>query len=239
MIRALVHFIAFPALTFWHGSLIILAALFRVPLVRGGDGVFDRLCRGWGRRLMRVNRLETVVEGAERLRPGRPCVYVANHVSLVDIWAMLAELPGTVRFVFKKELMRVPFLGWAALRAGHILIDRQSRNQAFAAYDAAAREIQAGTSAVVYPEGTRSADGRMLPFKKGPFVLAIAAQVPVVPVWVGGTYEIMKRGAAWPRAGTCILRIGEEIPTAGMTYEDRDQLSDAAAAAIRQLGARS
>lgn len=199
-------------------------------------GIYDEICRGWGQALLRWNRIQTSVEGLERLVAGQPYVYVANHVSFVDIWALLAHLPGSVRFVYKKELDRIPVFGPAIRASGHIAIDRRNRGAAFSAYDAAAREVREGTSAMVYAEGTRSRDGRLLPFKKGPFVLAIAAQVPVVPVAMLGAFECLPKGRVAPRPVPVTVRIGTPIPTAGLSYEDRDRVSEACRQAILALG---
>src|SRR5438309_1622564 len=105
---------------------------------------------------------------------------------MFDIWALFATLPGSVRFVAKRELFRIPLLGGAMRAVGHIPIDRAARKRAFEAYDEAARTIQRGTSSIiVFPEGTRSRTGELLPFKNAPFGLAIAADVPIVPVYGG------------------------------------------------------
>jgi 1-acyl-sn-glycerol-3-phosphate acyltransferase len=155
----------------------------------------------------------------------------------VDIWALLAELPGTVRFVYKKGMDWIPLMGIAMRAARHIPIRRRVKSAAFAAYDEAAKYLRAGSSAVVFAEGTRSRNGRLLPFKKGPFVLAIAAQAPVVPVFCGGTFELMPRGSWTPKRGTVTLKIGEAISTAGMSYEDRGALAERTRAVLLALGA--
>lgn len=237
MTQALRYWPAFLALTLWHSAKAVFAALLGVRQRPGG--VYDRTAYDWATRLLAATRISLAVEGGERLRPDRSCVYIANHVSFVDIWALLATLPGTVRFVFKKELMRVPLFGTAIRRAGHIRIDRQNRAAAFAAYEEAAADIRHGTSAIVFAEGTRSRDGRLLPFKKGPFVLAIAAQVPVVPVLVEGGYALMRRGSLYPKRGTIRIVIGEEIPTQGLGYDHREALADQtrdALLALREKG---
>lgn len=233
LIQAIRYLPAWPLLTLLHGGTVIVAALFRVRHRTGG--VYDRAARRWGRRLMRVSRIRCDVSGREHLDPDRPCVYIVNHVSAIDIWALLQELPGTVRFVFKKELLRIPVFGGALMAMRHISIDRTNRGAAFAAYDDAARAIRGGISAIVFAEGTRSRDGQLLPFKKGPFVLAIAAQVPIIPIHVGGAFELMPRKAVYPRKGTITLRIGAPIATTGLNYEDRDRLSAETERAMRAL----
>lgn len=234
MISAARFLMTVTVLTVWHAGRALVNS-WRGVRHRPG-GVYDEIGRSWGRRLIRWNRLHATVEGFDRLEPGQPYVYVANHVSFVDIWAALALLPGSIRFVFKKELERVPVFGPALGAAGHIAIDRRNRASAFGAYDDAARQVRAGTSAVVFAEGTRSRDGRLMPLKKGPFVLAIAAGVPVVPLAVVGTYDCLPRGGIAPRPAPIALRIGTPMPTAGLDYEDRDRLSDDCRRVLLELG---
>jgi 1-acyl-sn-glycerol-3-phosphate acyltransferase len=220
---------------YW-GSRVLLAAIGRVRQRPGG--IYDRAAREWGRGMLRGTGITVRVEGRERLDPTVPTVYIANHASQLDIWAILAEFPGTLRFVYKKGMDWIPLMGMAMRAARHIPIKRQVKSAAFAAYDEAAGYIRAGSSAVVFAEGTRSRDGRLQPFKKGPFVLAIAAQAPVVPVLCVGTFELMPRGSWSPKRGTVTLRVGERIPTAGMTYDDRAGLADQTRAALLAMGAR-
>lgn len=232
MIRAIRFLYASLAYTAWYGTRVLVNA---VVGIRGEP--FNHLQRGWALAHLRKTRIHLVVDGLERLEPGRAYVFVSNHQSWIDIWMILAGLPGTIRFVFKRELSRVPMLGQAIHAMGHIEIDRGNRGSAFASYDRAAEAIKAGTSAVVFCEGTRSRTGKLLPFKKGPFVLAIAAQAPVVPVYCDQSYEALPKGSIAPRPGTVYLRIGTPIPTAGLGYEARDQLADRARAAMLALGA--
>lgn len=232
MIRALRFLWASVGYTAYYGVRVLVTAMSGL---RGE--AFNAIQRGWAVGHLRTTRLKLVVEGLERLVPGRSYVFTSNHESWVDIWMILAGLPGTIRFVFKRELSRVPVLGPSIHAMGHIEIDRGNRGSAFASYDRAAAAIRNGASAVVFCEGTRSRDGRLLPFKKGPFVLAIAAQAPVVPVFCDQSYEALPKGSISPRPGTVYLRIGEPIPTAGMGYHQRDQLADQARAAMIALGA--
>lgn len=234
MIQALRFGWAAVSETFRWGGMAIRAAHRGVPDTRGG--VYDEAAFRWAEGLLRASRIAVEVAHPERLLD-RPCVYVANHVSMIDIWALITRLPSVPRFLMKKELLKVPFFGRAAQATGHIVIDRQMRTAAFGAYERAAEVIRQGRSACVFVEGTRSRTGKLMPFKKGPFVLAVAAQVPVVPVYVSGAFELMPRLAPYPHPGTVTLHIGEAIPTAGLTYADRDRLSDLARAAMLQLGA--
>ncbi|MCL4864809.1 MAG: 1-acyl-sn-glycerol-3-phosphate acyltransferase [Gemmatimonadales bacterium] len=234
MIRAIRFILSVSILTVVVGSRLVVLALRRVRH-RPGDA-YDRVNRQWAEGMLRWNRVRATLEGVERLTPGQPYVFVANHVSHIEIWVLLARLPGSVRFIYKRELERVPVFGQAIVASGHIPIDRQKPNAAFAAYNAAARRIQGGTSAIVFAEGTRSSDGKLMPLKKGPFVLAVAAQVPVVPVAVLGAFESMPKGSISPKPVPITIRIGEPIPTTGLGYEDRDQLSRQCRAALLAMG---
>jgi 1-acyl-sn-glycerol-3-phosphate acyltransferase len=202
---------------------VIVAGLLRVPNRPGG--VYDRVPRLWARLALWSAGVRLVLHGDEHLHESRPRVFVSNHVSWYDIFTLLAILPR-YRFVAKAELFKIPLFGPAARRAGTIPIQRESRKAAFQAYEEAAREFRAGASVVVCPEGTRGESYSLRPFKKGPFVLAIAAEAPVVPVVVYGTREVQRKGSFVIRSGAVHVHFLEEIPTAGMDYADRDRLAD-------------
>jgi 1-acyl-sn-glycerol-3-phosphate acyltransferase len=140
--------------------------------------------------------------------------------------------------VAKQELARIPLLGRAMVTAGHLMIDRAHPARALEAYKDAAELIRGGMSALLFAEGTRSRTGELLPFKNAPFGLAIAAQVPVVPVYVGHTFEIMPKGRFFLRPRPIRIVIGDPIATAGMTVEQRQELRDRVHAAILALKAR-
>jgi 1-acyl-sn-glycerol-3-phosphate acyltransferase len=222
MMYALRLLVSGLGLTTWYALEVIWAGIQRVPNDPGG--VYDRVPRQWALDLIRVNGVEIDVEGLERIPNGTPCVFAANHLSLVDIWLLLAVLPGRLRFLAKREISYYPFLGRALRAARHIFVDRGDLGRAMEAYREAAQVMRSGMSAIVFVEGTRSRDGELRPFKKGAFVLAIAAGVPVVPVRIDGTFEMLPRGSLAIRPGRTRVRIGEPISTIGMTYEDRDML---------------
>jgi 1-acyl-sn-glycerol-3-phosphate acyltransferase len=233
--RTLRYLIALAAATLWFGGRVILNAA-RGVRHRPGGSPYDELQRGWGRMLLRATGIEVRCEGLERI-PTTPVVIISNHASFVDIWALLSVLPGSPRFIAKKEFLYFPVIGLAMRAMGHIIIDRANRASAFASYDRAAEAVRKGVSAVVFAEGTRSASGRLHPFKKGPFVLAIAAQVPVVPVYCAGTHDRMPKGSVAPVPGVVELRFGEPIETRGLTHDDRDALSQRARGALIAAGA--
>src|SRR3989442_1360331 len=171
-----------------HAGGVLIAALLGVK--RRPGGIYDWGASDWARDLIAAAGTPVEVEGLERIPRNQPVVYASNHSSMFDIWALGATLPGSVRFVAKQELLKVPLVGRAMVAAGHVAIDRANPAPAFAAYERAAEVIRSGISAVVLPEGTLSRTRRPLPFKNAPFGLAIAAQVPLVPVYVHNTFEI-------------------------------------------------
>ncbi len=161
--------------------------------------------------------------------PDGPLIFASNHESALDIWVLVEYLPRNVRFIAKRELFRIPVFGWYLRLGGHIPVDRGNHGQAVQSLRDAAAAVRAGTSLIVFPEGTRSRDGRVQPFKKGPFALAMEAGVPVVPVAVSG----QRRGHA-PRRRRRLARdhpvaVGE--PSTPATFPDRTALLQATRAA--------
>ena len=219
--------------TAWYGSKAVAAGLLRVRNKPGG--VYDECARRWSVRMLKVAGVEVRISGYDGVPADRPVVYVSNHQSWFDIWALAAILPGQTRFVAKKELQRIPVLGRAMRSAGHIYIDRRNRQAAFSAYEDAAAYIRKGMSAVLFPEGTRSRTGDLLPFKKGPFVLALAAQVPIIPVYCAGTFTLLPKGTVRLDPHPIAIMFGEQISTEGLRYEDRDELMAITRKTIEQL----
>lgn len=218
-----------------HATGVLVASLFGVR--RQPGGVYDWGTTDWARDILAAAGTPVRVTGLERIPPG-PVVYASNHSSMFDIWALAAALPGSVRFVAKQELTRVPLVGSAMVVAGHVTIDRANPARAIEAYERAAAVIRSGISAVVFPEGTRSRTGELLAFKNAPFGLAIAAQVPVVPVYVRDTFAILPKGRLSLRPRPINIAIGDPVATAGLTVERRQELRDRVRAAIVALKAR-
>jgi len=233
VIRTLWYYIVLFITTVVHASAAVIAGVLRLPFKRGG--IYDWASKDWSRDILRAAGTPVIVDGLDNIPPDQPVIYASNHSSMFDIWALSATLPDSVRFVAKKELFKIPLLGPAMRSAGHIPIDREARKKAFEAYNEAARTIKRGVTPVVFPEGTRSRTGELLPFKNAPFGLAIAAQVPVVPIYVHHTFEILPKGAWRLRPRPIHLMIGKPISTTGLGPEDRERLRDEVRAAMVAL----
>ena len=177
----------------------------------------------WARCICGAAGVRIVIYGAENVDPNRGTVYASNHVSWFDIFAIAAVLPRYT-FVAKAELRRIPIFGWGAEACGVVFLERENRSSAFDAYRTVARKVSEGLSVVVCPEGTRGDSYALRPFKKGPFVLAIAAGAPVVPVVVYGAREVMPRGTWRVRSGVVHVHFLPPIATTGYDYEHRHDL---------------
>jgi len=189
----------------------------------------------WGPGMLRLAGADLRVEGDPRAVSDRPAIYVMNHQSSLDIPAAFAVLPVDLRFIAKHTLRKVPFLGWYMSWTGMVFVDRSNSTQAVGSLNAAAERVRGGISLLAYPEGTRSRDGRILPFKKGPFVLALQAGVPVVPIAIEGSMRCMPAHLRPFRPGIVRMAIGTAIPTAGMSMDQREELVRRAREAVLAL----
>lgn len=201
--------------------------------------VADWVMRGWGRALLWGAGVRVVVEGREHLAPGTARVLVCNHASWFDPPLLGAVSPGPVRFVLKHELIHLPFIGWHAWLTGHFLIDREDPRAGMALLARAVAYMKRNpVNAVVFPEGTRSADGRLGPLRGGAVQLAMASGLDLQPMAVLGTFEIWPRQAALPRrGGTIRVRVGPPISVAGaQAGPGRRALTEAVRTALLSLG---
>jgi 1-acyl-sn-glycerol-3-phosphate acyltransferase len=187
------------------------------------DGIYDKVPRWWSSAVLWAVGIKVRVHGLDKVRDIGPCIFASNHVSWFDVPSLAKVLPR-YKFVAKAELFKVPIFGRAMRSAGMIEIQRDNRKAAFGAYDVAAERIKAGNSVVVFPEGTRGHAYPLRPFKKGPFVLAIAAGVPIVPIIVHGTIEIMRKGSLWAHPGTVDIHLLEPVVTTEVDYDHREAL---------------
>jgi 1-acyl-sn-glycerol-3-phosphate acyltransferase len=179
--------------------------------------------------------IRTRVEGRENLPAGQAVVFCCNHQSNIDPPILFQALHQRLHVLFKRELTKLPLLGKAFQIGGFVPIDRDSREQAMAAIDQAAESLKQGNSFLTFPEGTRSRTGALLPFKRGPFLMAVKAQVPIVPVAIQGATASMRKGSLIVRPTTVSVRIGEPVDTKGLDLSDRERLADIVRARIEQL----
>jgi 1-acyl-sn-glycerol-3-phosphate acyltransferase len=175
------------------------------------------------------------VIGGERLPRDRAAVYCCNHQSNVDPPILYTALHPRLHILYKHEIDRIPILARAFRMGGFIPIDRRKKESAMRSIEAGARSLQAGNSFLIFPEGTRSRNEEMLPFKKGGFIMAIKAGAPVVPVAIQGGRAAMERGSWIIRPATVRIYVGRPIETAGMTVDDRDVLIEGVRSAIGAL----
>lgn len=207
-------------------TILGILAFFTFPFDRGGD-VVHLYARLWGKSILWASGVKVKVRGLEKITSRGPYIFMSNHLSAYDIFVLLAHLPLQFRWLAKAELFRIPIFGWAMSTAGYISLDRSSPRRAYRSMEEAARRIHEGVSVVIFPEGTRSRDGRLGPFMKGGFTLAVKAQVPVVPLAIKGTYEIMPPHTKKVLSrGEVVVVIGDPIETEGLSLRDRDKLME-------------
>lgn len=191
--------------------------------------------RWWARLLMGGIGCRTRIRGLENLEPGATYVFAGNHASALDIPALQAVLPKNFRWVAKKELFSIPLFGAALKAVGDIPIDRSASRQAMQSLIQAARRVSHDASVVIFPEGTRSADGELLPFKSGGFLLAIKSGRPVVPFFLKGTHEALVHDSLILDPGSIEVILGQPIPAHGLRAGDREELAEEARMRILAL----
>jgi 1-acyl-sn-glycerol-3-phosphate acyltransferase len=191
------------------GSLSVLSTL----VDRTGD-LGHRCARAWSWLILRTTGVRVKVEGLERLDPSRSYVFAANHQSIYDIPIVFASLPFQLRILSKDSVGRIPFLGWHLRWTGHVLVDRARPGAGVV--KKMARLVAQGHSLIVFPEGTRSVDGSVARFKGGPFLIALQAGLPVVPITIVGSRHVMFRGDVTVRPGRVTLIVHNPIETAGV-----------------------
>jgi 1-acyl-sn-glycerol-3-phosphate acyltransferase len=218
-------FIADPAIvlaTIFFGTVSLIVSFFD----RTGS-VQIRVARVWARALLAVSGVRVRIEGLEQIDPAGSYVFISNHLSYMDTPVVLAHIPVQFRFLAKRGLFQIPFLGQHLSRAGHIPVPREDPRAAVKVMQAAAETIQQKKiSLLIFPEGGRSHDGKLRPFKEGGAYIAIRAQVPVVPIVIIGSRNVLPFGAGIVKSGAVTLRILKPIETRQLTLKDRGKLTD-------------
>jgi 1-acyl-sn-glycerol-3-phosphate acyltransferase len=226
MIYAVRYLLIVLYTVFWGTLGLLLSALDR-----SGESVIW-VARNWVRWILATCGVRVDASGLEELDASRPYVVMANHQSVFDTAAIVATLPSSFRFVAKRELTWIPFFGWALVAGGHVIIDRANRESSVRSLARAAVRVRGGKTVVIFPEGTRGRSGELGEFKSGGFHLALAAQVPILPVSVSGSSRITPPRSLRIESGRIHVHYGEPIPTAGLGVPDRQRLKLLARSAI-------
>jgi 1-acyl-sn-glycerol-3-phosphate acyltransferase len=236
MLAAVRSFAAYIAVSFYLVGAGIPTIL--VAFLTRSRSVLYTVALGGVRLGLWLTGIRWTVEGARHLQRHRAAVYCVNHTSNVEppiIFTALAPLFPDLRILYKAELRKLAILVQAFDLAGFIPLERDNRGQSLPAIERAAAALRGGASFMIYPEGTRSRTGELLPFKKGGFIMAIKAQAPVVPVAIEGATAAMQKGSLVIRPVTVRLRFGAPVETAGMTLDDRDRLIELVRASIQAM----
>lgn len=202
------------------GTISLLGSLF------DAEGRWQHACaRTWSWLILKTSGIRVRVEGLEHIHPGGTAIYCVNHQSAMDIPVLFVNLPVQFRFVAKRSLFSLPFMGWHLRRSGHIPVDRDRPQRAMKSMKKVAKEIREGKSVMLFPEGHRSRNGQLLPFKAGSFYIAILSGVPIVPITINGTPRVLKPDTYHVRSGQTEMIVHPAISTEGLTLHDVDALS--------------
>jgi len=205
-------------------ALLLVMPLFILwTLLTGTADLMYEVAMKTVRASLRIAKIRVRVEGLENIPPS-VCIFAANHISNVDPIAFVPAIPRRVSVLLKTELFRIPILSTAMRLAKFVPVDRADKEAAVASVNVALGVLKEGLSLAVYPEGTRSPDGRLKPFKKGTFALAIEAGVPIVPVSISGAQHLMRKGEWTMRPGETVVRFGPPVDASQYTMERRMEL---------------
>jgi 1-acyl-sn-glycerol-3-phosphate acyltransferase len=220
MFRTLLCWVIFLLTTVILGTVAIFLSLFD-----SSGNIPHLVARLWGKIQLRITGTPVRIQGLENIDSQGSYILVSNHQSTFDIFALLGYLPVQFRWTAKAELFRIPFMGWAMSRIGYIPIERDSPKKAYRSMLRAAEVVRNGVSVIIFPEGTRSPDGNLQPFKKGVFLLALKSRAPILPITIQGTSKIMRKGDWRTYPGQVRIQIDPPIETAGTPAEKEEELS--------------
>lgn len=207
LIRTLLVWLIGLPVTIFVFILVIISLAFD----RSGNSIHS-IGALWGRILLFLSGVTVEIKGTENLLQNSPQIIASNHKGAFDILALQAFIPIQFRWVAKKSLFKIPIIGWSMSLAGYVSIDREKAGSAYKSIERAAEKVKKGVSVLIFPEGTRSSAGSLLPFKRGGFLLAIKSGVPIIPVSIRGTENLMKKDSILIRPGIVKVVIGKPIP---------------------------
>jgi 1-acyl-sn-glycerol-3-phosphate acyltransferase len=211
-------------------SLVVITLILAPPMVLislVSMGKVNRvLMRCWGWLVTRSWGLTFSVTGSEKVVPGTSYIVTPNHQGLADILALVVVFPVPFRWVIKKEILRVPVWGWAVASTGAISVDRSNPQDAMGRLQRGLDKLKGGWSMLIYPEGTRTPDGRLLPFKKGAFIIGVQTGIPILPVTTNGASKVLPRNTFALRPGHITVTISDPIPTEGLSEPDVPELME-------------
>ncbi|MCL2102995.1 MAG: 1-acyl-sn-glycerol-3-phosphate acyltransferase [Syntrophorhabdaceae bacterium] len=231
ILRCAFQWIYLGFITLFFGPLFILLGLLARTRKRKGI-LFRRLSKWYCRCVMWMFRVKVEASGLSRIDPDKGYVFMSTHTGHLDTPALAIVLPQPLFWVFKKELAKIPIFGWALLAMGQIMIDRSDARQARESMNIAGEEMTGDMSVIIYPEGTRSKDGKLQPLKKGGFRIALGTGLPIVPVRVLGSHELLPAGAITVRPGRVVVELFDPIPMEGKTVADIPDLMEQVKAAF-------
>jgi 1-acyl-sn-glycerol-3-phosphate acyltransferase len=212
---------------FWSLAVAIIApAVVTLTRLTGNQNFIYVPVRFFIRTGLKIAGVKVEVDGLEKLDPAKTYVFTPNHQSIIEVPLMVTYLGRKTAFLAKKELFKLPIFGYGMMQIGIIPVDRSNSAAAIQSARKATQNLKAGKSYVVYPEGTRSPDGRVLPFKKGAFLMAVDAGVPVVPITVSGSSRVMPKGKVKILPGTIRLTVHKPISTDGYSRANVSELVD-------------
>ncbi len=233
-----------PLRYIWSGWALLWLLITTIPLaslvvvmgwLRLGDARAQHVAHFWAWLLGGGVGCPAHLEGGENLEPGGNYIFACNHSSALDITALLTVLPKNFRWIAKKELFRIPIFGPSLKAAGYIAIDRSDHRKAMESIAHAAERIRQGVSVVIFPEGTRSMDGKLLPFKSGGFTLALKSKRPVVPVAIVGSRLALAPKSKLLNPRPIRVIVGKPLPTADLKMSDREALADLTRRKVQEL----
>ena len=219
----------------WFYTLILGPGSLITGFFDNNGSIMHWFARAWSWMIMKTIFSPVKVTGLDKIDTTKPHVYAVNHASALDIPVLYVNLPFQFRIAFKKELLAYPVVGWHLKRSGQICIDQQNPSRSIGSIRAALKGLKDGMPLVIFPEGGRTSDGEIKPFLPGAFFLAIKAQVDIVPVALVGTYELLPMDTYHIKCRPLEMRVGEPIPTAGLTLRDMEALSAKVQKALEDL----